>query len=190
MFARLRLALPCLALAAVVAACATSASPTAISPSASAPGASSVPPTPSSTSGTTPSGRVNLAGLDVCSLLTEPTVQELTGSSVRFASQGRSGACFWGARQPVPPYVEIEVLSNPGGLAAYTMPTGCTIVPVSGVGSEAKGATCPGTQTKIYLVAFDRGVIVRVLVNAPERPLQPADIAVVANRVLQQILSR
>jgi hypothetical protein len=134
------------------------------------------------------SGAVDLTGLDVCTLLTEQTVQDLTGSSEDFASQGGRGACFWAVTRPgVPAYVEVMVRSSQRGLDSHSFSAGCTPVPVTAVGTEAKGATCAGTQTKVYLVAFDRGVILEVLVNEPERPLQPADIGAVANQLLQQI---
>jgi hypothetical protein len=151
-----RVALQSVLIVGLVAACATPATtgPLTTNPSAGAVSSSDGPSAGTSGPAATVSGRIDLSSLDVCTLLSEQTVQEVTGSSVGFDSSGGRGKCFWAATRPVPPYVEVEVLSSPGGLAAYNFnPAGCTLAPVTGVGAEAKGATCPGSQLKVYLVA-------------------------------------
>ena len=145
-------------------------------------------------SGAASGGRVDLTGVDVCSFLDETGVQEITGAAVPFETQGKGPTCFWAVPRPgVPQYVEVRVSAHAGGLSGYNFNpgAGCTIAAVTGIGSEAKGATCPpNPQRKIHLVAWDRGVLLTVLVNEPARPLEPADLGAIANRVLQQLASR
>jgi hypothetical protein len=140
-----------------------------------------------------------LTGVDACSFLDEKGVQEITGATQPFTTGGGGGSrrCFWGVpRAGHPQYVEIEVSTWAGGLAGYNFSpfnsgTACAIVPVAGVGAEAKGATCPpDPQRKIHLIAWDRGVLLTVLVNEPIRPLAPAELGGIANRVLGEIAAR
>lgn len=169
----------------------------------SACGASSTASVGSSTSGASPAGSlaaatagaasspgtlIDLAGLDVCSLLDEETVHELTGESVRFVAGGSGDHCFWGAARPnVPAYVEIRAFRSKG-LSTYTFGAACTVIPVTGVGTEAKGATCPANpQRKVWLVAFDRGVMVTLEVNEPSRPLEPGDLVATLQAVELQL---
>jgi hypothetical protein len=133
---------------------------------------------------------VDLSGLDACALLDEQTLQELTGESLEFVTDQRDSLhCFWGATTPVPQYVEIDVFARPDGLSGYTFNPGqgCSIAPVADVGSEALGATCSNPQHKVYVLAWDRGVALRVLVNEPSGPLEPEDLAEVAEAVLAEI---
>jgi hypothetical protein len=158
-------------------------------PSAAPP--SVAPPTskPSMPAPATSSTAVDLSQLDACTLIDEETVRELTGTSLDFVTgQGDHLECFWGATVPEPPYVEIEVFPLPNGLSAYNFnPTGCTTAPVAGVGTEAKGATCSNPQHKVYLLAWDRGVALQVLVNEPSRPLEPDDLAASVAAALEAI---
>lgn len=114
----------------------------------------------------------------------------LTGTSLEFVTDDRaspnSARCFWGATTPEPQYVEIEVFSRPTGLSGYTFnPEGsCATVAVTGVGAEAQGGTCSDPQHKVFLIAWDRGIAVRVLVNEPTGALQPQDLADAVNGVI------
>ena len=129
---------------------------------------------------------VDLSQFDVCSLMTVTEVQTLTGSQARFVSQGGKGKCFWGAAVPgVGAYVEITV-NRAGGLGAGPV-GGCPGSPVTGVGDEAIGGNCPGTQEKVFVQAFERGVVASVLVNDPERPLTPADLVATANAIFDKV---
>ncbi len=191
--------LPTLVLGILLAACSGTAvapttaptvpvSPTLSPSSALAP---TIAPTSVSTGSSAPT--IDLSALDVCSLLDEGGVRALTGTQLRFVGDdgGTSGsgerACFWGG--PFPQYVEIKVFRNNTGLSgfSYTPAPDCVIVPVAGVGTEASGGTCAGGQRKVYLLAWDPGVIVSVLVNEPNRPLEPDDLAGVARTILEEI---
>jgi hypothetical protein len=89
----------------------------------------------------------------------------------------------------VPPYVDISVFARPDGLSGYTFNAAeCSSAPVAGIGTEAVGGTCTiSTQHKVYLIGWDQGVAVRVLVNEPERPLEPEDIGATIEALLAQI---
>lgn len=155
----------------LLAACGTGSGEPGTSPTSSAP-----------TAGTS-SSPVDLTGVDACSLLDQATVQGLTGESARFVTQdvgqGREIGCFWGAAEPgVPAYVELTAAPRSTGLDAYAFPPGCIETPVPGVGTEAKGAMCAGDpHLKVRLVVWDQGVLVTLLVNEPNRPLEPDDLA-------------
>ena len=122
--------------------------------------------------------------MDVCTLLDEQTVKEITGETeVGFATDGsqsvNGGSCFWGAtRAGVPAYVEITVGNSNGELLGLKFQgQTCSESPVAGVGTAALGGTCPPPpQRKVYLVAIEPGVLLTVLVNEPKRPLD-ADLA-------------
>ena len=110
--------------------------------------------------------------VDVCSLLDVATVQRLTGVSVPFDSQGSRGSCFWGATRPgVGAYVEVKVFRSKGLSATRSgfAPPACTTAPLDAVGEEAEVITCPAgsatPQSKVQLRAYERGVMVTVLVN-------------------------
>ena len=172
------------------------ATPQAPSGPSSSPTSSSAPtlvpagtPSATATAGATASAAVDLSGLDACTLLDEQTVQELTGTSLKFMGVGNGGDCFYGATTPEPPYVDISVFARPTSLSGYTFNAdSCTRAPVEGVGSEAFGGTCViSSQDKVYLVAWDRGVAVRVLVNEPQRALTPQDLGATITKLLEEI---
>ena len=156
----------------------------------------SAPPvaTPTSAPATavpTTSAVIDLSGLDACALLDEGAVRAITGTSLEFVTDQRDNThCFWGATTPGDPqYVEIDVFARPGGLAEYRFNPGdgCAVVPVVGVGVEAKGAICDNPQHKVHLLAWAGGVAVRVLVNEPEQPLSLDDLAATVNSVLDSL---
>ena len=131
---------------------------------------------------------IDLSGVDACALLTMETVEALTGETDFVADDGDQ-KCFWAVPRPgVPQYVELEVFALPNGLASYNYNPGdgCTSSSVAGVGAEAKGGTCSMPQEKVFLVAWARGVAIRVLVNEPKGPLTPADLAATAQTLLEQ----
>lgn len=148
----------------------------------------------------TPSARVDLSAVDACTLLDEQAVQELTGTSLGFAgfdqSQGPNfRGCFWPATTPVPPYVEISIDARPDGLAGFTGTASnwdCTTSPVAGVGTEAVGGSCipvGSSQVHVYLTAWDKGVRVTLIVNEPERTLEPDDIGATVQSILERLAS-
>lgn len=178
--ARMRLSLALTLIAVVaVAGCTTPAASATLMP-----GATASPPTTAPVA--SPSLTIDLTGLDLCSLLDDQTVRELAGwpADVRVASQP-SGPnpikCFWGAAQAgVPGYVEISV-----GRATGLFPrSDCTIVPVTGIGTEAQKATCPGDN--VFLEAFDGGVLFSLQVQSKT----PGDPAPALTRVLEEVTSR
>jgi hypothetical protein len=117
-------------------------------------------------------------------------VQALTGSSNDFDASGSDGQCFWAVPVPgEPEYVEIMVFARPTGLSGYTFNPGegCEIAPVSGVGAEALGAVCDNPQHKVYLLAADRGVAVRILVNEPAGSLDPESLGATLTAALDEI---
>jgi hypothetical protein len=151
--------------------------------------------TPAATPGVLPSSSdpVDLTSVDACTLLDEATVHQLTGESVRFStddlSWGSEIGCFWGAAVPnVSAYVELTVAPRSGGLSSYNFPAGCEVSPVTGVGTEAKGAMCPGDpHLKVRLVVYEQGVFITLLVNDPNRPLDPDDMAATLETVLAEL---
>ena len=169
----------------MLAGCAAAATPGP--PSAASTLAASAPATPAATTtAASPSLTINLTGLDGCALLDEQTIRGLTGwpGDVRIATQRGSATppnelgCFWGAAQAgVPGYVEIVVSRG----TALTRPfTGCSIVPVTGIGTEARTATCPNG---VFLEALDRGARVSLQVQSKT----PGDLGSAVKKVLQQI---
>lgn len=137
----------------------------------------------------TEAGTIDLTGVDVCSWLATADVQRLTGESTEFETQPSSDGCFWASTQPgVGAYVEITVSPRTVGLADYTFGDDCEVSTVDDVGSEAKGAICTGgPQDKIHLAAVDRGVMVTVLVNDPNRSLTPDDLVADLSDIYSQL---
>lgn len=179
----------------VAAACGSSSAPEAPSTptlppvnTSSVSPASLAPSTPKTPPAATPTAVVDLSALDACTVLDEQTLQELTGTSRGFISGSDESdgpnqrGCFWPTTTIAPQYVELFVYARPDGLAGSTGTPGnwdCATMPVGGVGSEAVGGTCviPGSsQNKVFLTAWDNGVGVTLIVNEPERPLEPEDI--------------
>jgi hypothetical protein len=130
--------------------------------------------------------------LDACVLLDVATVQSLTGEATDYTTSGQrspsGSSCFWGATSPgFPGYVELRLFRQTS-LANYSYGKGCAKSPVDGVGSEAEFAACPpDPQDKYYLLAFESGVIVSLLVNEPASPLTAEDLAPVAESVWEQL---
>lgn len=161
----------------VLAACTGSASSSA--PAASAHAASAAPT--GTSADPSPQPGVDLDALDVCTVLTVAQVQEITGVNAPFEGRGTSHAsdakCFWGAHFE-PAYVEISVFRRKDGLATWNPSPSCAATALSGLGDEAKGAICaPNPQQKVWLAVADEGLVVTVLVNEPQRPLGPEDLA-------------
>jgi len=130
--------------------------------------------------------------IDACSLLDIATVQRLTGASTDFATDSSSSLnesfCFWGSTSPgVPGYVDLRIFRQ-HSLSGYSFGEGCIVTPVEGVGVEAAFVDCPANpQVKVSLLAFERGVIVRVLVNEPASPLTAEDLSPVVELVFEQL---
>jgi hypothetical protein len=159
-------------------------------------GPAGAPPTGTSaspgSSGAGPStAAVDLSGLDVCALVDVAVVEALTGETgfdADGSSSGSSAKCFWGVPRPgVPQYLEVSVSRRTAGLADYTLNVNgvaCPAAAVSGVGVEARGGVCTGAQTKVWLIAMDRGVAVEAIVNEPRGTLTPEDLADLLNAVI------
>jgi len=126
---------------------------------------------------------VDPAKVDVCALLDEATVQRLTGVSVPFDGRGSRGSCFWAATRPgVGAYVEVKVFRSKGLSATRSgLAASCTTAPLDAMGEEAEVITCPAgsatPQSKVQLRAYERGVMVTVLVN-------DADVSVAGTRLV------
>jgi hypothetical protein len=137
---------------------------------------------------------IDLSGVDACSLFDEATVHGLTGVSTRFVSQKLAGGstCFWGsAKSGVGAYVEVSLVRQPRGLHATTFnlsPT-CSVTASTAAGEEAEIANCPAgggaPQSKVQMRAFERGVIVTLLVN--DVPATEAQLAPVVKNVFSQL---
>ena len=174
-------------LALTLAAC--NAAPSATTPaggSTSAPGGSA---TPTSAAGS-PS-TIDLSGLTVCTLVNAATVEALTGETGFTTDQKadvRSASCFWAVPKPgVPQYLEVKVDRRTTPLGDYGLNVNgaaCPGVAIPGVGVEARGGVCVGAQTKVWLIAMDRGVSVQVIVNEPKGALTPEGLADVAKAIL------
>jgi hypothetical protein len=146
---------------------------------------------PAGTGSAATSPAIDLSDLDACALVPMSTVEALTGEkgfTADASSDPSTSTCFWGVpRAGVPQYLEVRVFRRSGGLAGYTIsPNGvaCPTVPVPGIGTEAVGGVCSAEQTKVFLVALDRGVAVQVLVNEPKGALTPANLASAVNAVI------
>ena len=175
------------ALVLVLAACSTS--PAASGPVATGPLATGALPTPGEPM--TTATAINLSDVDVCAIVGEGVAEALTGET-GFDADGSadpsSAKCFWAVPRPgVPQYLDVQVFRRTDSLGDYTPTVSgavCTGATVSGVGTEASGGVCTGTQQKVYLVAMDRGVAVQVLVNEPKGTLTPADLVDTVNAVI------
>ncbi len=65
----------------------------------------------------------------------------------------------------------------------------CTVVPVTSVAGEAVGRVCDNPQHKVELLVRDpSGLTIGVVVNEPERELEPSDLGPTIEALLQQIL--
>ena len=129
---------------------------------------------------------------DACSLLEIATVQRLHGHSTDYTTSSRSGPsdtrCFWGTiSSGFPGYVELQIFRQTS-LSAYSFGDGCSVTPVEGVGDEAAFVDCPANpQVKKSLLAFERGVIVSLLVDEPASPLTAEDLSPVVESVFEQL---
>lgn len=138
---------------------------------------------------------VDLSSVDACSLLSEATVQQVTGESVGFTTMpkgggARSAGCFWGAVEPgIGAYIEVLLNAQAGGIDQYRFGAdiGCSEAAIEGADFPLEGGTCPGAQEKVYVVGHDRGVLVQVLVNDANRPLTPGDLVATAKQVVDQL---
>jgi hypothetical protein len=177
----------CFALLAVsLVACQASPSSSPSAPASQTP-AASPDASPSASAG----AQVDL-DVDSCAFLDIATVQGLTGVSEDFVSDGMSEPsltrCFWGAtRAGVPGYVEITAFRQPS-IPDHSFGDGCTVTPVSGVGSAAEFVECPADpQVKIGMLAFDDGVAVTVIVNEPTGTLTADDLGPVIESIYDQL---
>lgn len=171
-----------------VAACGSSAASGPPSTSGTIPGGTAAPG--QTDAGATAGTTVDLSDVDVCALVPMAVVEGLTGETGFEPDLGQGQDCFWAVGRPgVPQYVEVRAFSRAGGLSGYSFSPGggCTSAPVAGIGSEAFGGTCTDPQRKVFLVAWDRGVAVQVLVNEPKGALTPADLGAVVGAVLAGI---
>lgn len=155
----------------------SSANPAAGTPAASA----------AATSG---SSAIDLSGVDVCAIVPTATVEALTGES-DFRTDDRTqrdlASCFWAVPKPgVPQYLEVTIQTRTKPLGDYVLTVNnipCLGAAIPGVGTEARGGTCPESQNKVWLIVLDRGVSVQVVVNEPKGTLTPADLVEVVNTV-------
>lgn len=156
-------------------------------PAASGPAASG--PAASGPAATT--AAIDLSQVDVCAIVSVATAEALTGET-GFTTDGESTAsqakCFWGVPRPgVPQYLEVTIARRTASLQGYGRNINgvpCPGVAVSGVGAEAVGGVCVGAQTKVWLAAMDRGVLVEVTVNEPKSALTPTDLVAAANAII------
>ena len=134
---------------------------------------------------------IDLSSIDVCALVGTGTAEALTGEK-DFDADGSSSAhsakCFFGVPRPgVPQYLEVTVERRTASLQGFQIsPNGqaCPGTAVSGVGAEAIGGVCSGSQKKVWLAAMDQGIMVLVLVNEPKGALSPANLGAAVNAVL------
>jgi hypothetical protein len=176
------------ALTLILAAC--GGGPAATGSAATAP-PGATPVAPAATGASATGAAIDLSQVDVCAIVPEGTAEALTGEKDFDAdgtSSPHSAKCFWGVPRPgVPQYLEVTVERRTTTLQGYGIsPNGvaCPGITVPGVGAEAVGAVCPGDQTKVWLAAMDKGVVVQVLVNEPKGALTPADLADAVNLVV------
>jgi hypothetical protein len=186
----------------VVAGC-TGAAPATEQPSTVVALGSSTPaaPTPAATgtataapSSSATSAPIDLSVIEACTLLDEAAVQQLTGTTLDFeadeAPPFASGvSCFWGVIGH-PQYVEIQIFKRPNldGYQFQSNDTICTTEPITDAGIEAVGGTCSTPQQKVYVLVTQDDVVLSVLVNEPERPLEPADLLDTARSRMDIIL--
>jgi hypothetical protein len=135
--------------------------------------------------------QIDLSEVDWCALLDEGDVQAITGSTEPFVTDdGRSGACFWGVpRSGFPEYLEVSG-GRSDGLDDFSYKVNdvdCPASPVEGVGEAALGGTCGTPQNKVYVVAYQDGAQVMVLVNEPKKPITPSDLVSTAEAILADL---
>jgi len=175
----------------VLAACGAGQPATGTAPTAPA---SSAGVSPAAIGPTAPTAAVDLSQVDACAIVPVATVEAVTGET-GFTADGSSSAsgadCFWAVPRPgVPQYLEVGIARRTASLEGYGIsPNGvaCPGTTVPGLGIEAVGAVCSGEQTKVWLAAMDRGVLVQVLVNEPKGALAPADLADAVNRIIASL---
>jgi hypothetical protein len=137
---------------------------------------------------------IDLSQLDVCAIVPMATVEVLTGET-GFDSDNTadvsSAKCFWAVPKPgVPQFVEVSVDRRTTPLGDYGLTINnipCPGTAVPGIGTEARGGVCPESQNRVWLIALDRGVSIKVEVNEPKGALTPADLADAVNTVLAAI---
>jgi hypothetical protein len=175
-------------ISALIAACSGPAATAQPEPTSGVPAASGAAPTGSTA---TAGAAIDLSKLDVCAIVPEATVEALTGESGFTTNQRadvRSASCFWGVPKPgVPQYLEVRVDRRTAPLGEYVLTVNnvpCEGADIPGVGTEARGGTCPDSQHKVWLIVLDRGVSVQVIVNEPKSALAPADLVAVVTTVL------
>lgn len=147
---------------------------------------------PAPTGGVPSAGAVvDLSGVTACSLVPESTVETLTGETGFTTQQKadvRSASCFWAVpKAGVPQYLEVRIDRRTAPLGDYTLNVNgvsCPAASVAGIGAEARGGVCVSPQTKVWLIAMDKGVSVQVIVNEPKGTLTPEALADVAKAVL------
>ncbi len=118
-------------------------------------------------------------------------MRALTGTPHDFTSDGSQGSCFWGVTSAgEPAYVDIKAFRTNGLSDWFSADAECTVVPVTSAYGEAAGRVCDNPQHKVELLVRDQsGVTVSVLVNEPERALEPADLSATIETLLEEILS-
>ena len=151
--------------------------------------ASSPPSASSGPSSAAPStGELVNLDFDACTLLDVATIEALHGSSrysTDFPSFGPNQTrCFWSGRDAG--YVELELFRQKS-LSGYSFGEGCSVTPIDGVGEEAAFVECSDPVVQTSMLAFERGVIVSVSVEAPASPLAPEDLGPVIQSVFDQL---
>ena len=138
-----------------------------------------------------PSVLIDVSAIDACAFLDESDVQALTGTSHDFTNSGSQGTCFWGVTSAgEPAYVEIKVFRSAGLANWFRADAQCTVVPVTSVAGEATGRVCDNPQHKVELLVRDQSAVtIGVLVNEPERALEPADLGPIIEPLLAEVLS-
>lgn len=146
--------------------------------------------TSSGDGGSEGNGQIDLTQVDWCALLDEGDVQAITGSTQEFDASSRPDGCFWAVpKAGFPEYLEVTGARSAGldGFAFSPNGVACPASPVEGVGEAAKGGACNDPQKKVYLVAYQDGAQVMVLVNEPENPVAPSDLVSVAEGIFAEL---
>jgi hypothetical protein len=173
-----------LTLALLVAGCGGAAPTTPQAPGATSPAAT--------TTTASAAAAIDLSGLDACALVPEATVAALTGETgfrTDKTADAGSSTCFWGV-VGAPQYLEVRIDRRTASLGDYSLNVNgaaCPGTTIPGIGTEARGGVCVGAQTKVWLIAMDRGVSVQVIVNEPKGPLTPAGLVEAVKGVLAGI---
>ena len=92
--------------------------------------------------------------------------------------------CFWSGRDAG--YVELSIFRGDDA-TGYRSTEGCSVTPVEGVGDEAAFIECSDPVVETTMAATERGVVVRVDVQAPASPLTPEDFRPVIQSVFDQL---